>query len=149
MSVQPVSVNAVDSASGAWWISAGTSRESQQAKAPTELAPQAAKAAVSPMAQMLAKLDTLVKSDPQKFADVTSAIASQLAAAAKGASASDAGVFDRLAAQFRAASESRDVSPLAPPQAPTRGYVPSNAEPSDAARGVMDGIVAAATAPLG
>ncbi len=143
MSVSSVNVNAVDSSSGAWWISAGTSQESRSAEAPVASAtPQAVKAAVSPMARMLAKLDTLVKSDPQKFADVTSAIASQLAAAAKGTSGGDADFLARQAEQFEAAARSRDVSSLQPRPATARGYAPSSADPSEAVRRVMDQVSA-------
>jgi hypothetical protein len=150
MPVSSVTVNAASSATGSWWISAGASQESRQAQAAIVAEPQASKAAVSSMAQMLAKLDTLVKADPMKFADVTSQIASQLVAAAKATSGSDADSFSRLAEQFKAASQSGDLSSLQPPPASTRGYAASNAasngEPSEVLRKVMDGIFATGNA---
>lgn len=153
MSVQPVNVNAVDNTTGAWWISAGQSPEPRHIQAASVAAePQASKAAVSSMARMLAKLDTLVKSDPTKFADVTSQIAAQLAAAAKATSGSDSDFFGRLAEQFKAASRSGDVSSLEPRQVPMRGYNQPNGmtmDPTDggggtsaAARRVMDEVFA-------
>ena len=108
--------------------------------------PEPVKADFSRLAQMLAKLDNLAKSDPKKFAVVTSEIAAQLAAVAKGTARSDAGVFDRLAAQFKAASQSGDVSSLEPPQPSKRGYDQSSAGPSTAVRGAMDRVFAAVNA---
>jgi hypothetical protein len=155
MSVQ--SVSAAESAKASWWIEALKKKEAEQKQGIVsmgELSPPATMD-VSPMAQMLSKLDSLSKSDPDKFKEVTAQIAAKLEEAAKSATGRDAEFLSQMARQFSAASEAGDVAALEPPDSAThQGYGQSGdtpppppdgalaGGPSEAIRSVMDGIFA-------
>jgi|WetSurMetagenome_2_1015567.scaffolds.fasta_scaffold368726_1 hypothetical protein len=143
-------VSATGSSAATRWVEPPRKIAAQQTRTTeADASPEPVKADFSRLAQMLAKLDNLAKSDPRKFAVVTAEIAAQLAAVAKGTSGNAPGLVDRLAAQFTAASQSGDVSSLEPPQPSKRGYDQSSAAAMTAAAGssgVMDGVFAAVNA---
>ena len=135
------SINGVDSTSSLWWLEAIKKKEETTSNPDTSVTatdPTAGNVDVSPMGQMLAKLDSLATSDPDKFKEVTAQIAEKLTTAANGATGSDAELLKRMADRFKTASESGDISALQPQQRPHHGHGHRHARYADNQSGTAD-----------
>jgi hypothetical protein len=125
------SINGADSTSSLWWLEAIKKKEETSTNTDTTVTTATQAAAtldVSPMGQMMSRLDSLSTSDPEKFKEVTSEIADKLTEAASSATGRDAEFLKGLASQFATASETGDVSALQPPERPQHGHGPSRYE---------------------
>jgi hypothetical protein len=71
---------------------------------------------ISRPGQLFSQLSSLAQSNPDQFKSVTADIAQKLKDAASSASGSHADFLDKIADRFQAASQSGNVSDLAPPQ---------------------------------
>lgn len=71
---------------------------------------------ISRPGQLFSQLSSLAQSNPDQFKSVTADIATKLKDAASSASGSQADFLNKIADRFQAASQSGNVSDLAPPQ---------------------------------
>jgi len=71
---------------------------------------------VSPMGDMMSKLQQLSQSDPSKFKQVMAEIADKLKAVANDSSGQRADFLGKLADKFQQAGQSGDMSAFKPPQ---------------------------------
>jgi hypothetical protein len=146
------SVSSTSSTDALWWLEAIKNRSSQQTQGTSQTTSSqdaAANIKLSPMGQMMSKLESLSESDPDKFKELTLQISEKLKTAASKATGKDAEMLTEMADQFAKASESGDMSALRPPKPPdgahdqsappppTRGQ---DGGPSDDVRSVMDDI---------
>lgn len=71
---------------------------------------------ISRPGQLFSQLSSLAQSNPDQFKSVTSDIAAKLKDAASSATGSQADFLNKIADRFQSASQSGNVSDLAPPQ---------------------------------
>lgn len=114
------SISSTNSTDTSWWLDAIKSKSSQQTQdsSQTSSSRDAANIKLSPMGQLMSKLESLSESDPDKFKEVASQISEKLKAAAEKATGKDKEMLTKMAEQFAKASESGDMADLKPPKPP-------------------------------
>jgi hypothetical protein len=146
------SVSSTSSSDASWWLEAIKNQSSQQTQdtwqAMSTQGPPDIK--LSPMGQMMSKLESLSTSDPDKFKQVTEDISEKLKAAASQATGTDADMLNKMADRFAEASKTGDMSALKPPkpadveqgQSQSTGQMQGHHHygPSEAVRIAMDDI---------
>ncbi|MGD0836457.1 MAG: hypothetical protein ABSB49_07420 [Polyangia bacterium] len=97
-----------------------TATSNQQGSQSGSVSP-AASVNMSQSGQLWSELQSLAQTDPSEFKQVTASIASQLTNAASSLTGSQAGFVTSLAQRFEAASQSGNMSDLAPPTGSEQG----------------------------
>jgi hypothetical protein len=110
----------VSSISGSSSLYSVDTTKAPQSSAEVESA-DPAPAHVSKMGSLMAQLQQLSQSDPEKFKQVAAEIADKLKAAAGDSTTGKASFLSKMADKFQQASQSGDLSAFQPPQGQQQG----------------------------